>query len=63
MKERESKLKYPLQPPGPFPWPVIGNTFQLPDNKPWIYFEELSKKYDTPLITYWIGRYVLFLCF
>ncbi|KAF1935186.1 cytochrome P450 [Clathrospora elynae] len=43
-------------PPGPFPYPIIGNTFQLPDNKPWIYFEGLSKKYNTPLITYWIGR-------
>ncbi|KAL6711471.1 hypothetical protein ACN47E_004405 [Coniothyrium glycines] len=43
-------------PPGPLPWPVVGNTFQLPDNKPWLYFEELSKKYSTPLITYWIGR-------
>lgn len=43
-------------PPGPFPYPIVGNTFQLPDNKPWLYFEELSKKYNTPLITYWIGR-------
>ncbi|KAK3492970.1 cytochrome P450 [Neurospora hispaniola] len=43
-------------PPGPFPWPIIGNTFSLPENKPWIYFEELSKKYETPLITFWIGR-------
>jgi hypothetical protein len=40
------------------PWPIIGNTYQLPDNKPWIYFEELSKRYNTPLITYWIGRSV-----
>jgi hypothetical protein len=45
-------------PPGPFPLPIIGNTFSLPDKKPWIYFEELSKQYKTPLITYWIGRYV-----
>ncbi len=45
-------------PPGPFPLPIIGNTFLLPDNKPWIYFEELSKKYNTPLITFWIGRSV-----
>lgn len=45
-------------PPGPFPLPIIGNTFSLPDNKPWIYFEELSKKYNTPLITFWIGRLV-----
>ncbi|KAK3402352.1 cytochrome P450 [Sordaria brevicollis] len=43
-------------PPGPFPWPIIGNTFSLPDTKPWIYFEELSKKYGTPIITFWIGR-------
>ena len=43
-------------PPGPFPWPIIGNTYSLPENKPWIYFEELSKKYNVPLITFWIGR-------
>jgi uncharacterized membrane protein YdfJ with MMPL/SSD domain len=43
-------------PPGPFPLPIVGNTFSLPDNKPWIYFEQLSKKYNTPLITFWIGR-------
>ncbi|OAL36015.1 hypothetical protein AYO20_04676 [Fonsecaea nubica] len=28
----------------------------LPDAKPWVYFEELSKRYKTPIITYWIGR-------
>ncbi|KAH8896689.1 cytochrome P450 [Thozetella sp. PMI_491] len=44
-------------PPGPFPLPIIGNTFSLPDTKPWLYFEELSKRYKTPVITYWIGRY------
>lgn len=43
-------------PPGPFPFPIVGNTFSLPDHKPWIYFEELSKRYKAPLITFWIGR-------
>lgn len=38
------------------PWPIVGNTFQLPKNKPWIYFEEISKKLNAPVITYWIGR-------
>lgn len=44
------------KPPGPRPWPIVGNTFMLPDTKPWFWFEELSKKYNAPLITIWIGR-------
>lgn len=28
----------------------------LPDNKPWLWFEELSKRYNSPLVTVWIGR-------
>ncbi|EJT98951.1 cytochrome P450 [Dacryopinax primogenitus] len=43
-------------PPGPMPWPIIGNTYQLPDEKPWILFEELAKKYKTQVLTFWIGR-------
>ncbi|KAL3456641.1 cytochrome P450 [Aspergillus heterothallicus] len=43
-------------PPGPFPLPIIGNTHLLPPEKPWIYFEKLSKEYNTPLITFWTGR-------
>ncbi|QBZ61224.1 hypothetical protein PoMZ_08172 [Pyricularia oryzae] len=43
-------------PPGPFPLPIIGNTFSLPDNKPWVWFDELSKRYNAPLVTIWIGR-------
>lgn len=45
-----------MQPPGPFPLPLIGNTHLLPDNKPWIYFEQLSKTLNSPVITFWIGR-------
>ncbi|KAH3956449.1 hypothetical protein HBH98_051550 [Parastagonospora nodorum] len=43
-------------PPGPFPWPICGNTFSLPDNKPWYRFEKLSKEHNSPLITFWLGR-------
>jgi len=43
-------------PPGPFPLPILGNTLSLPKNKPWILFEEISKKLNSPVITFWIGR-------
>ncbi|RYN46221.1 hypothetical protein AA0114_g8511 [Alternaria tenuissima] len=43
-------------PPGPLPWPIIGNTFSLPEEKPWFLIEQLSKDYNSPLITFWIGR-------
>ncbi|EPE02437.1 cytochrome p450 [Ophiostoma piceae UAMH 11346] len=43
-------------PPGPWPWPIVGNTYSLPATKPWLYFEELSQYYEVPLITFWIGR-------
>jgi len=38
------------------PLPIVGNTFLLPKVKPWIYFEELSKSLNSPVITFWIGR-------
>ncbi|KAG9233652.1 cytochrome P450 monooxygenase [Amylocarpus encephaloides] len=47
---------YARMPPGPIPLPIIGNTHLLPDTKPWIYFETLAKRYNTPVITFWIGR-------
>lgn len=34
----------------------MGNTYSLPKNKPWLYFEELAKKHNSPVITFWIGR-------
>lgn len=43
-------------PPGPFPLPIVGNTFSLPDTKPWIYFESLARSYNSSIITFWIGR-------
>lgn len=38
------------------PYPIVGNTFMLPDHKPWLWFEALSKQYNTPLVTVWVGR-------
>lgn len=45
-----------LQPPGPLPLPLLGNTLLFPDEKPWILLEQLSKQYDSPIITFWVGR-------
>jgi hypothetical protein len=32
-------------PPGPPPWPIIGNFFDIPKEKPWIAYTDMSKKY------------------
>ena len=42
-------------PPGPTPLPFIGNKLQLPKSKPWVQFQDWSKKYG-PIYTIWIGR-------
>ena len=42
-------------PPGPTPFPFIGNKLDLPKSKPWIKFQEWSKVYG-PIYTIWIGR-------
>ncbi|KAH8915872.1 putative cytochrome P450 [Atractiella rhizophila] len=52
---RVLKLRRQL-PPGPLPWPIVGNTFQLPDLKPWLWFTDLAREYNSPVITVWIGR-------
>jgi hypothetical protein len=43
-------------PPGPFPWPLVGNYFQTPKDRPWLEWEHWSKRYDSPMFTLWIGR-------
>lgn len=34
---------------------IVGNIFLFLDNKLWIYFEELFKRYNILFIIYWIG--------
>lgn len=43
-------------PPGPVPWPIFGNHFQIPNVRPWLAWEEWAKHYKAPLMTLWIGR-------
>lgn len=43
-------------PPGPFPWPIVGNHFQIPRKRPWIDWEKWATHYQSPLTTIWIGR-------
>ena len=34
-------------PPGPKPFPIIGNALDIPGSMPWKAFRDLSKKYGT----------------
>ncbi|KAJ5192171.1 cytochrome P450 [Penicillium cf. viridicatum] len=43
-------------PPGPFPWPIVGNHFQTPAVRPWITWERWAKEYNSAMITLWVGR-------
>ena len=43
-------------PPGPFPFPIVGNHFQTPSYKPWITWEKWAQHYNSSMITLWIGR-------
>jgi hypothetical protein len=43
-------------PPGPFPFPIVGNHYQITKDRPWIQWAEWAKYYDNPLTTIWVGR-------
>jgi hypothetical protein len=43
-------------PPGPFPWPLFGNHFQIPKKSPWIAWERWAQDYDAPMMTIWLGN-------
>lgn len=49
-------------PPGPFPWPLVGNHFQIKLPRPWIYMSDLSKEYNSPMITIWHGHRPNIIC-
>src|ERR1700712_960719 len=49
-------------PPGPFPFPLVGNFFQIPKHKPWIEFEKWSQHYDNPMFTIWQGHRPTIMC-
>ena len=49
-------------PPGPFPLPIVGNFFDIPNVKPWIKWEMMSKQYNNPMITLWNGRRPIIVC-
>ncbi|TFY73981.1 hypothetical protein EWM64_g10031 [Hericium alpestre] len=50
---RNSKRCYgfPL-PPGPIPFPVIGNVLSAPTRTPWVTYAEWSRKYNSELVSF-----------
>ncbi|RDW76895.1 cytochrome P450 [Aspergillus mulundensis] len=46
--------KYSRLPPGPRPWPIIGNIHQVPLRDPWRKVSEWHQQYG-PIICFWIG--------
>ncbi|CAI6339861.1 unnamed protein product [Periconia digitata] len=43
-------------PPGPFPFPIVGNHYQISKDRPWIQWAEWAEYYQNPLTTIWVGR-------
>lgn len=42
-------------PPGPRPYPFLGNKLQIPTKSPWVQFQKWSERFG-PVFTLWIGR-------
>ncbi|KAI9441889.1 cytochrome P450 [Lactarius indigo] len=57
--KRRRGLPYP---PGPKPWPIIGNLLDSPKQLPWITYAEMSKKYSDILYLQVLGQSVVVLC-
>lgn len=54
--------KRPLHPPGPKPWPILGNALDMPSSKEWLTFEKWGEEYGklvrddhNALINSWLG--------
>ena len=60
------QIRFRNMPPGPRPWPFVGNRPQIPKNKPWIQMAKWAEEYGRslrfriipgPIYTLWMGRH------
>ena len=45
-------------PPGPPPLPVVGNTFQMPKEQPWLKYAEWAKQYGKGYLGYLVASQI-----
>ncbi|TFK53799.1 cytochrome P450 [Heliocybe sulcata] len=53
---KAGRLPYP---PGPKPWPIVGNYFQLSKTKPWLQYEQWGKQYGDLVYVHIFGEDVI----
>ncbi|KAI9454936.1 cytochrome P450 [Russula earlei] len=49
-------------PPGPPPWPIVGNLLDVPKEAPWAAYANMSKKYGDVICLRVLGQVVVVLC-
>ncbi|KAJ3555935.1 hypothetical protein NM688_g2302 [Phlebia brevispora] len=59
ISKARTRKRLPL-PPGPRPWPIFGNIFDVPADKPWVTYRAWSEKYGKPRHYVFLGDVLIY---